>query len=110
MQQVPLDRHGTGGLMDPDRGVDYTATTKLLRTRGTGAEDTQRKAILSMILCGGQHTQQRLQRAGLSADASPTCRFCNGSDEENMYHVNWVCPRWEHLRAEARARLPDLIP
>lgn len=72
---VSKRRIDLGGIADHEAGIDTFATTSLLRYGKGPDTDAIGKYVLTTMLCGGLHTQHRLAASGLSADASPLCRF-----------------------------------
>ena len=73
-------------------GVDRVATTALLHGRRLS---NNQKGILRNILAGAIRTQQWLRTANLAEDACcPDCGHAN----EDLTHMWWLCPAWNHIR------------
>jgi ribonuclease HI len=92
-------RHDLGHLADSG-SIDMQASTAVWRCKGKSAIKSRfDRALLAGFISGSLHTQQRMSRAGLAADPSPRCVYCNGPDEETQEHILLHCPCWAKLRA-----------
>ena len=57
------------GLAQHQAGPDYDATCSMLRRKGKSALEPLQRVFLSKFITGRIHTQERMQKAGFSADS-----------------------------------------
>lgn len=80
-------------------GADMVATTARLRTCSSKAKlDPWRRRFLVDFLSGGVRTQERMVRAGLSADHSSICPYCTLGEIGTVTHMMTRCPAWNYHR------------
>ena len=80
------------------------ANTWLARTRGALKLCAWKLGLLYNYLAGGDHTQIRCVKAGITEDPSPVCRYCD-TEEEGQEHTIWRCPCW----VQQRRPLTDML-
>eukprot|EP00973_Karenia_brevis_P084847 11773266-Karenia_brevis.AAC.1 len=76
-------------------GVDRTSTLALLQ--GKRLDDHQ-KGILRGVLTGAVWFGHALFGAGLLAE--DVCQYCGESCSEDLDHLWWRCPAWNHVRCK----------
>lgn len=82
--------------------VAYNPTVSLLQNRKSAKRLTaMQQTHLRSILGGAVQSRERLVLANLTQ--SPTCVFCQQSDE-TVLHIFWECPKWADIRSELLAK------
>ena len=104
LRKIQPSRYDLGHLPLVKQGVDMFATTWLARTRGARKLCAWKLGLLYNYITGGDHTQIRCVKAGITADPSPMCRYCD-TEMEGQEHTIWRCPCW----AEQRRPLTDML-
>jgi hypothetical protein len=100
IKAIPPKRNDLGHLAEAGT-IDMQATAAVWRSKGKGALSSRfDRALLAGFISGSLHTQQRMSRAGLAADPSPLCVYCNGLEEETQEHILLHCPCWAKHRKQ----------
>ena len=84
IKMIPPKRNDLGHLADSG-SIDMQASTAVWRSKGKAAITSRfDRSLLAGFISGSLHTQQRMSRAGLAADPSPRCVYCDDPDEETQ--------------------------
>ena len=87
-----------------ENGIDRAVSTGLHERREELRE--YQRACLRAILTGAVYSAERHTRHKTRRAEVGTCPYCGCDAGETVFHRWWVCPQWQHLRAELLQALP----
>lgn len=92
--QVAKERNAGGDLAGIEKGIQKEVTMILHQT-----VCPREAGILRKILLGAVWTQKRRSKLPSNEDG-PRCQHCDLGVEEDLVHLWWRCPAWNHLRGD----------